>query len=120
MGFAHPVHRTEDPRSRMLGALARSLVGPRADLATQVEAHVVEAPAELKPGRELWTNVAYYAGVVMEQSGLPREMSTPTFAVARILGWCANILEQAQDTKSIRPDARHTGPAAPQPVPSLP
>jgi citrate synthase len=119
MGFGHPVYRTEDPRSRMLGALARSLGGDRAALATQVETHVVEALAELKPGRELWTNVEYYAGVVMEQCGIPREMFTPTFAVARIVGWCANILEQAQDAKIIRPDARYTGPAAPQSVPPL-
>ncbi len=119
MGFGHPVYRTEDPRSRMLGTLARSLGGPRAELATQVEQHVVEALAELKPGRELWTNVEYYAGVVMEQCGIPREMFTPTFAVARIVGWCANILEQAEDSKIIRPDARYTGPAAPQPVPAL-
>ncbi len=119
MGFGHPVYRTEDPRSRMLKSVARRLGGDRAALAVQVEQHVVDALAELKPGRELFTNVEYYAGVVMEQCGVPRSMFTPTFAAARIVGWCANILEQAADSKIIRPAARYTGPTAPQPVPPL-
>lgn len=65
--------------------------------------------AELKPGRELHTNVEFYAGVVMELCGLPREMFTPTFAAARVVGWSANILEQAADPKIIRPVARYVG-----------
>ena len=67
---------------------------------------MVEILAELKPGRELHTNVEFYAGVVMELCGLPREMFTPTFAVGRVIGWCANILEQAADRRSsARPPA---------------
>lgn len=73
--------------------------------------------AELKPGRALHTNVEFYAGVVMELCGLPREMFTPTFAAARTVGWSANILEQAEDSKIIRPAARYVGPVAPVPVP---
>ncbi|GAA1218455.1 citrate synthase/methylcitrate synthase [Kitasatospora nipponensis] len=119
MGFGHPVYRTEDPRSRMLRAVAERLGGGWSALAVQVERHVLEALAELKPGRELFTNVEYYAGVVMDQCGVPREMFTPTFGAARIVGWCANILEQAEDSKIIRPAARYAGPPAPQPVPSL-
>ncbi len=103
----------------MLRRVAQSLGGPRADLAVRVEQHIVDALAELKPGRELYTNVEYYAGVVMEQCGVPREMFTPTFAAARIVGWCANILEQAEDSKIIRPSARYVGPAPAQPVPPL-
>jgi len=119
MGFGHPVYRTDDPRSLMLRDVARSLGGDRVDLAVRVERHIVDALAELKPGRELFTNVEYYAGVVMEQCGVPREMFTPTFGVARIVGWCANILEQAEDSKIIRPAARYVGPAPAQPVPPL-
>lgn len=78
---------------------------------------MVEILAELKPGRELHTNVEFYAGVVMEQCGLPRDMFTPTFAAARVVGWSANVLEQAEDPKIIRPAARYVGPPPPQPIP---
>lgn len=118
MGFGHAVYRTEDPRSRMLRGIAEKFGGPRVDFAVQVEAGVEAVLAELKPGRELHTNVEFYAGVVMELCGLPREMFTPTFAAARVVGWSANVLEQAADTKIIRPAARYTGPPPPQPVPA--
>ncbi|MFF8321446.1 citrate synthase/methylcitrate synthase [Streptomyces bobili] len=116
MGFGHAVYRTEDPRSRMLREIAQRFGGPRVDFAVEVERQVEAILAELKPGRELHTNVEFYAGVVMEFCGLPREMFTPTFAAARVVGWSANILEQAQDKKIIRPAARYVGPRAPVPV----
>ncbi|MFD5628363.1 citrate synthase [Streptomyces sp. NPDC127072] len=117
MGFGHPVYRTEDPRSRMLREIAQQFGGPLVDLAVEVEHQVEAILAELKPGRELHTNVEFYAGVVMELCDLPREMFTPTFAAARVVGWSANILEQAQDSKIIRPAARYVGPVAPVRVP---
>lgn len=83
-----------------------------------VEERVLSLLAELKPGRELHTNVEYYAGVVMHLCGLPREMFTPTFATSRVIGWCANVLEQAEDSKIIRPDSRYVGPSAPRPLPT--
>ncbi|WP_425828603.1 citrate synthase/methylcitrate synthase [Streptomyces fractus] len=117
MGFGHPVYRTEDPRSRMLRGIAERFGGPLVDFAVEVERHVEAILAELKPGRELHTNVEFYAGVVMELCGLPRTMFTPTFAAARVVGWSANILEQAQDSKIIRPAARYVGVGAPVAVP---
>ncbi|MFD3374409.1 MULTISPECIES: citrate synthase [unclassified Streptomyces] len=119
MGFGHPVYRTEDPRSRMLRGIAQQFGGPLVDFAVEVERHVEAILAELKPGRELHTNVEFYAGVVMELCGLPREMFTPTFAAARVVGWSANILEQAEDPKIIRPAARYVGPGAPVAVPAV-
>ncbi|MEW1719201.1 citrate synthase/methylcitrate synthase [Streptomyces sp. NPDC093109] len=119
MGFGHPVYRTEDPRSRMLRGIAEEFGGPLTAFAVQVESRVEAILAELKPGRELHTNVEFYAGVVMELCGLPREMFTPTFAAARVVGWSANILEQAEDSKIIRPAARYAGPPPPQPVPAV-
>ncbi|MEV4798504.1 citrate synthase/methylcitrate synthase [Nonomuraea sp. NPDC049421] len=118
MGFGHPVYRTEDPRSRMLSGIARSFGGDLVDFAHEVERRVIEILAELKPGRDLHTNVEFYAGVVMELCGVPRSMFTPTFAAARTVGWCANILEQAADSKIIRPAARYVGDTPPQPVPA--
>ncbi|MET7384210.1 citrate synthase/methylcitrate synthase [Streptomyces sp. NPDC005529] len=119
MGFGHPVYRTEDPRSRMLRGIAQEFGGPLVDFAVEVEHCVEGILAELKPGRELHTNVEFYAGVVMELCGLPREMFTPTFAAARVVGWSANILEQAEDSKIIRPAARYVGPVPPVGVPAV-
>lgn len=118
MGFGHPVYRTEDPRSRMLREIAEEFGGPLVEFAVEVERRVEAILAELKPGRELHTNVEFYAAVVMELCGLPREMFTPTFASARVVGWSANILEQAEDSKIIRPAARYVGPPPPRPVPA--
>jgi citrate synthase len=117
MGFGHRVYKTEDPRSRLLKGVAERLGGDLVDFAKQVENTVVDVLAELKPGRELYANVEFYAGVVMDRCGLPREMFTPTFASSRVVGWCANILEQAADNRLIRPSARYVGPPPPQPVP---
>ncbi|MFG2831822.1 citrate synthase/methylcitrate synthase [Streptomyces sp. NPDC048434] len=117
MGFGHSVYRTEDPRSTMLRGIAQQFGGPLVEFAVQVEARVEELLSELKPGRELHINVELYAGVVMELCGLPREMFTPTFCAARVVGWSANILEQAEDSKIIRPAARYVGPPPPQPLP---
>lgn len=119
MGFGHPVYRTEDPRSRMLRGVAERFGGPLVDFAIEVERQVEAILAELKPGRELHTNVEFYAGVVMELCGLPREMFTPTFAAARVVGWSANVLEQARDPKIIRPAARYVGPVPPVAVPAV-
>jgi citrate synthase len=119
MGFGHRVYRTDDPRSLLLKSVAQRLGGPMADFAVEVERTVVDVLAELKPGRELYANVEFYAGVVMDRCGLPRELFTPTFASSRVIGWCANILEQAADNRIIRPSARYVGPPPPQPVPAL-
>jgi citrate synthase len=53
----------------------------------------------------------------MEHCGLPRDLFSPTFASSRVIGWSANILEQAADNRIIRPSARYVGPPPPQPVP---
>jgi citrate synthase len=117
MGFGHAVYRTRDPRSEMLKAVARGWDDPLVELATGVEDSIERVLAELKPGRELHANVEFYAGVVMKLAGLAPSMFTPTFCVARVVGWTANVLEQNRDPKIIRPAARYVGPPPPQPVP---
>ncbi|WP_405951041.1 citrate synthase/methylcitrate synthase [Streptomyces prunicolor] len=119
MGFGHAIYRTEDPRSRMLREVAQQFGGSRVEFAVEVERQVERILAELKPGRELHTNVEFYAGLVMELCGLPREMFTPTFAAARVVGWSANVVEQAEDSKIIRPVARYVGVGAPVAVPEV-
>ena len=117
MGFGHRVYKTTDPRSEFLRGVAQRIDAAKVGFATEVEQTVVDVLAELKPGRNLYANVEFYAGVVMEDVGLPPDLFSPTFASSRVIGWCANILEQAADNRIIRPSARYVGPPPPQPVP---
>ncbi|MEX2588493.1 MAG: citrate synthase/methylcitrate synthase [Actinomycetota bacterium] len=116
MGFGHPVYKTEDPRSVMLRRLAEDLEAPRIEFAKHVEKRVIEILDELKPGRQLRTNVEFYAAIVMETIGLTPSLFTPTFACSRVIGWTAHILEQAADNRIIRPSGRYIGPPPPQPL----
>jgi len=117
MGFGHRVYKTDDPRSVMLRSVAERLGGPKLEFAKRVEQLAVEILAELKPGRKLYSNVEFYAGIVMDACGVPRDMFTPTFASSRVIGWTAHVLEQAADNRLIRPSAHYVGPPPPQPVP---
>ena len=119
MGFGHRIYKTDDPRSVMLRGVAERLGGDMVEFAKKVERTVVEVLAELKPGRNLYANVEFYAGVVMDKVGLPRTLFTPTFTSSRVIGWTAHILEQAADNRLIRPSAHYAGPPPPEPVPAL-
>jgi citrate synthase len=118
MGFGHRVYKTDDPRSVFLRDVARSLGGNLVEFAEQTERTAVDVLAEVKPGRRLYTNVEFFAGVVMHTCGIPREMFTPTFASSRTVGWTTHVMEQAGDNRLIRPAARYAGPPPPQAVPS--
>jgi len=111
MGFGHPVYRTDDPRNVMLHQLAAELHSPRLRLAEAVETRALKVFRELKPGAPVHANVEFYASLVLDAVGLPRELFTPTFAVSRVVGWTAHIAEQAAHNKIIRPSARYVGPA---------
>ena len=118
MGFGHRVYKTDDPRSVFLQRCGPDLGGDLVEFAEQVEGTTVEVLAELKPGRQLYTNVEFFAGVVMHTCGIPRQMFTPTFASSRTIGWATHVMEQAADNRLIRPAARYVGPPPPQPVPA--
>jgi citrate synthase len=117
MGFGHRVYKTDDPRSAMLRGVAADLDGKRVELAQHVEKRAVAILEELKPGRALYPNVEFYAGIVLDMIGIPRSLFTPTFASSRIIGWTAHILEQAADNRLIRPSAHYTGPQPGSEVP---
>jgi len=117
MGFGHRIYKTDDPRSTLLRETAGELGGDLAAFARKVEETALKVLNELKPGRRLYTNVEFYAGVVMNSVGIPRDMFTPTFACSRSVGWTAGIAEQAANNRIIRPVALYVGPAAPQPLP---
>lgn len=118
MGFGHAVYVGPDPRSEMLRGVARRLGGDLVDLAVEVEALIQSTLEELKPDRTLRANVEYYAGVVMRSCGLPTSLFSPSFAVSRTVGWSANILEQLEGRRIIRPVARYVGEPPPAPLPT--
>jgi len=119
MGFGHRIYKTIDPRSQLLHEVARELHSERVEFSELVEKTAVQLLAELKPGRELYANVEFYAGVVLEAAGLPREMFSATFACSRVIGWIANVLEQIQNNRIFRPLARYDGPDAPREFPGF-
>ncbi len=112
MGFGHRAYKTEDPRAVLLHRAARSVADPeRLLLAESVERDALAALQRTRPGQRLFTNVEYYGAVVLEAAGLPRELFTPTFALARTAGWAAHAMEQAADNRLIRPEVLYIGPA---------
>jgi citrate synthase len=113
-GFGHRVYRTEDPRATHLRQMSREL-GKRAgstawfDISQRIEA-LVKAEKKLNP------NVDFYSASVYYTLGIPIELYTPIFAVSRMSGWTAHILEQYANNRLIRPRAEYTGPSYPQRV----
>ena len=111
MGFGHAVYRAADPRGVVLREAAEALGGDLVTRAAAIEQEILQVLAEWKPGSRIVTNVEYWAAVVLELAGLPRDTFTPTFAVSRTIGWSAHVLEQADTGKILRPSARYVGPA---------
>ena len=114
MGFGHRVYRVRDPRADVLGAAAVALGARGGDGALIADARVVEDATlrvlrELKPQRRLDTNVEFYTALLLHAVGLPAELFTPTFALARSGGWTAHVLEQMEANRLIRPAARYVG-----------
>lgn len=110
MGFGHAVYRAEDPRGIVLREAAEDIGGDLATAAVGIEREILAALAEWKPAQTIVTNVEYWAAVALGISGLPPELFTPSFAVSRVIGWSAHILEQANEGKIIRPSANYVGP----------
>jgi 2-methylcitrate synthase len=111
-GFGHRVYKTEDPRATHLRQMSRDL-GKRAgstawfDISQWIEA-LVKADKKLNP------NVDFYSASTYYTLGIPIDLYTPIFAVSRISGWTAHVLEQYANNRLIRPRADYTGPAYPQ------
>ncbi|MFI5418389.1 MAG: citrate synthase [Candidatus Lutacidiplasmatales archaeon] len=110
-GFGHRAYKVEDPRAILLKRCARKVADPaRLELALAVEETALARLRAHRPGARIYTNVEYWGAVVLEAVGLPRRLFTPTFALARTVGWVAHALEQANDNRLIRPDVRYLGP----------
>jgi citrate synthase len=105
-GFGHSVYRTIDPRVTVLREVTAAIAPDRYEFVLAVE----QAAASVLAGRKLAANVDLYSPVLLDACAIPRNLFTATFAVARVVGWCAHILEQATEGKIIRPNAYYIGP----------
>ncbi|SDM89483.1 citrate synthase [Psychrobacillus sp. OK028] len=111
MGFGHRIYKTEDPRSIILREKCLELQGKDAwlDIATIAEKEITQLLEEYKPGRKLYTNVEYYAAAIMRSINMPPELFTPTFSIARMVGWTAHAIEQLEDNTIFRPQSIYVG-----------
>jgi citrate synthase len=109
MGMGHRVYRVRDPRAAVLEEAVRPLASPRLELARGVERAAAKILRERKPDRTLAANVEFYTAVLLDAVGLPREQFAATFAVSRIAGWSAHVVEQRRTGRLIRPASHYTG-----------
>ena len=111
-GFGHRVYHTEDPRATHLRQMSRDL-GQRAgqphwhEMSQRIEA-LMHAEKKLNPNVDFYSASTYYA------LGIPIDLFTPIFAVSRVSGWSAHVLEQYANNRLIRPRAEYIGPEYPQ------
>ena len=117
MGFGHRVYRVYDPRAKILKEMCRQMNPRFYELATRVEEVALKILHEEHPERPQSVNVEFYSAGVLQAIGLPKEFFTPTFAVSRVAGWSAHVLEQAAHNRIIRPQSEYIGPEPRKPVP---
>src|SRR5262249_31503041 len=110
MGMGHRIYRVRDPRAAVLETAVAPLASPRLALARAVEQAAAKILRDRKPDRPLAANVEFYTAVLLDAVGLPREQFASTFAVSRIAGWSAHILEQHRTGRLIRPSSHYIGP----------
>jgi citrate synthase len=108
MGFGHRVYKVEDPRSVPLKAIARRLGEDRKELRWFEIAVKVEAAVYKR--KTVKTNVDFYSAPLLYLLGIPIDLFTPLFAVARVAGWCAHVVEQLEHNRLIRPRTDYMGP----------
>jgi citrate synthase len=116
MGFGHRVYKVRDPRAAVLSTVADEMTSAALenrklfDLARSVEQTVVRVLEEVKPGRNLRTNVEFFTALVLQAVGLLPSSFVATFACGRVAGWCAHVIEQHAEDHLIRPQSEYIGP----------
>lgn len=113
MGIGHRVYKVEDPRAKIFGPLAKQLAEASAegqwyDVAAQINDLAREDQFFID--RNLYPNVDYYSAAVLYMIGIPLDQFTSIFAMSRVVGWTAHVLEQLADNRLIRPKAKYVGP----------
>jgi citrate synthase len=111
-GFGHRVYRTEDPRATHLRQLSRELTARAGEPIWYEMSQRIETLVRAE--KQLYPNVDFYSASTYHALGIALELFTPIFAVSRIAGWTAHVLEQYEHNRLIRPRADYTGPDYPQ------
>ncbi|MFK5603570.1 MULTISPECIES: citrate synthase [Haloferax] len=106
-GFGHRVYNVKDPRAKILGAKSEALGEAAGDMKWYEMSVAIEEYIGEEKG--LAPNVDFYSASTYYQMGIPIDLYTPIFAVSRVGGWIAHVLEQYEDNRLIRPRARYTG-----------
>ncbi len=107
-GFGHRIYKTEDPRAPQFREIAEKLCrGTKNEVWFQVAQEVEKAVRKVKP---IPPNVDFYSAIVLYVVGIPVDFFTTIFAMSRVAGWTAHVLEQLEDNRLIRPEAEYTGP----------
>ena len=115
MGFGHRVYKTTDPRAPILKRLAEELNARSGGKSQWLEIseiiqRVVREEMDRK-GKKIYPNVDFFSASVYYTLGIPKDLFTNIFAMARMAGWTAHIIEQHKDNRLIRPQSEYTGPS---------